>query len=199
MLQIAEAHLNYSWQISEIIVLWKISLTPRNPSTAMIISLPPNGQKPSLLSVALSLKRDVTYSLRPSTLKLQQRISYTLSCHSTILVGEPIIQSTHNYLRILKQEPGMSIQSWYTLVRLEYQKYNFLEAADDRLQRDIFVIGLNDTLKRFRSDVIYRENFTTLTFAQFISKAPEFEAGLKSESAITQHHLEEAANKATPH
>lgn len=32
---------------------------------------------------------------------------------------EPIIQSTHNFLCILKQAPGMSIQDWHTLVRLE--------------------------------------------------------------------------------
>lgn len=38
---------------------------------------------------------------------------------------EPIIQSTHNFLRILKQEPGMLIQDWHTVVRLEYQKCNF--------------------------------------------------------------------------
>jgi hypothetical protein len=37
------------------------------------------------------------------------------------LGGEPIIQSTHNFLRILKQEPGMSIQDWHTAVRLNYQ------------------------------------------------------------------------------
>ena len=29
---------------------------------------------------------------------------------------EPIIQSTHNVFRLLKQEPGMSIQAWHTLV-----------------------------------------------------------------------------------
>ena len=76
------------------------------------------------------------------------------------LGGEPIIQSTHNFLRILKQEPSMSIQDWHTRVRLNYQKYDFPEAVDDRLQSDIFIIGLNDTYKRFRSDVISHENFT---------------------------------------
>ena len=101
------------------------------------------------------------------------------------------MQSTHNFLRILKQEPGMPIQDWHTLVRLEYQKCNFPDAVDDRLQRDIFVIGLNDTFKHFRSDVISRENLTPLTFAQVISKAGDFEAGLKTESAITKQHLEE--------
>lgn len=111
---------------------------------------------------------------------------------------EPIIQSTHHFLRILKQDPGMTIQAWHTLVRLEYQKCQFPSAADDRLQRDIFVIGLNDTFKRFRSDVIARENFTTLSFAQVIAKARDFEDGLRTESAITQHHLEEAAHKVTP-
>ena len=111
---------------------------------------------------------------------------------------EPIIQSTHNFLRILRQEPGMSIQDWHTLVRLEYQKCNFPTAVDDRLQRDIFVIGLNETFKPFRSDIIARENLSTLTFAQVISKARDFEAGLKTESAITKHHLEEAAHKVSP-
>ena len=87
------------------------------------------------------------------------------------LQGVPIIQSTHNFLRILKQEPSMSIQDWHTTVRLNYQKCDFPAAVDDRLQRDIFVTGLNDTYKRFRSDVISHENFSTLTFPQIIGKA----------------------------
>ena len=61
--------------------------------------------------------------------------------------------------------------------------------AKDKIQRDIFVIGLNDTYKRFRSDVISRETFATLTFAQVIAKAQDFEDGLKTESFIAQHHL----------
>ena len=87
----------------------------------------------------------------------------------------------------------MSIQDWHTLVRLEYQKCNFPAAVDDRLQRDIFVIGLNETFKSFR-----RENLVMLTFTQVISKARDFEAGLKTESAINKHHLEEAAQKVSP-
>jgi len=75
----------------------------------------------------------------------------------------------------------MSIQQWHTVVRLEYQKFNFPSAVDDRLQRDIFVIGLNDTFKQFRSDLISRENLTTL-----ISKARDFEASLKTESSTTK-------------
>ena len=114
------------------------------------------------------------------------------------LGGEPIIQSTHNFLRVLKQSPGMSIQAWHTLVRLEYQKCNFPPAADDRLQRDIFVIGLNDAFRRFRSDVISHEDLTSLTFAQVISKARDFEASIQTDSAITQQHLEEGAHKVTP-
>ena len=38
------------------------------------------------------------------------------------LPEEPIIQSTHNFLCLLKQEHGMRIKAWHTLVRLEYQK-----------------------------------------------------------------------------
>lgn len=89
----------------------------------------------------------------------------------------------------------MSVQDWHTTVRLNYQKCDFPSAVDDRLQRDIFVIGLNDTYKRFRGDVIAHENFTALTFAQVIAKARDFEDGLKMESAISQHQLEETANR----
>lgn len=69
---------------------------------------------------------------------------------------------------------------------------------DDRLQRDIFVIGLNDTFRRFRSEIISREDLTSLTFAQAISKARDFEANIQTDSAITQQHLEEGAHKVTP-
>ena len=67
-----------------------------------------------------------------------------------------------------------------------------------RLQRDIFVIGLNDTFKHFRSDLISWENLTTLTFAQVISKARDFEASLKTESAMTRQQLEESVHQVTP-
>ena len=92
----------------------------------------------------------------------------------------------------------MNIQQWHTLVRLEYQKCNTPSAVDDRLQRDIFVIGLNGTFKHFRSDLISRENLTTLTFAQLISKARDLEASLKTESAITRQQLEESVHQVTP-
>ena len=89
----------------------------------------------------------------------------------------------------------MSIQYWLTAVRFSFQKCNFPVEAEDRLQRDIFVIGLNDTYKRFGSDLISRETFDTLTFAQVIAKARDFEDGFKTESSFAQHHLEEAVNK----
>lgn len=127
--------------------------------------------------------------------KLNQAAKWLTQLTKHYLGGEPIIQSTHNFLRILKQESSMSIQDWHTTVRLNYQKCDFPAAVDDRLQRDIFVIGLNDTYKRFRSDVISHDSFSTLTFAQIIAKARDFEDGLKTESAISQHHLEEAVNK----
>ena len=92
----------------------------------------------------------------------------------------------------------MSIQAWHTLVRLEYQKYNFPPEVDDRLQRDIFVIGLNDSFRRFRFDIISHEDLTSPTFAQVISKARDFEASIQTDSAIAQQHLEEAANKVSP-
>ena len=46
----------------------------------------------------------------------------------------------------------MTIQGWQTVVRLSFQKCNFPIKAEDKLQRDIFVIGLNDTYKHFRSE-----------------------------------------------
>ena len=66
-----------------------------------------------------------------------------------------------------------------------------------RLQRDIFVIGLNDTFKHFRSDLISWENLTTLTFAQVIIWLVT-EASLKSESAMTRQQLEESVHQVTP-
>ena len=80
---------------------------------------------------------------------------------------------------------------------LEYQKCSFPSAVDDRLQRDIFVLVLNDTFKPFRSDLIVRENLTTLTFAQVISKARDYEASLNTESAITRQQLEESVHQVT--
>ena len=56
-----------------------------------------------------------------------------LSAH--YLGEEPLIQSTHHFLRIWKQDPGMTIQAWHTLVRLEYQKCQFPSASGDRLRR----------------------------------------------------------------
>ena len=79
------------------------------------------------------------------------------------LGGEPIIQATHHFLRSLNQAQAMSIQDWHTEVRLSYQRCDFPAEAADRLQRDIFVIGLTDTFKRFQSDIISRDNFTTQT------------------------------------
>ena len=46
-------------------------------------------------------------------------------------------------------------------------------------------------------DIISHENFATLTFVQVISKARDFEAGLKTESAIAKYLLEEAAHRVT--
>ena len=83
-------------------------------------------------------------------------------------------------------------------MRLEYRKCNFPSAVDNRLQRDIFEIGLNDTFKHFRSDLISRENLTTLTFMQVISKARDFEASLKTKSAINRQQLEESVYQVTP-
>ena len=81
---------------------------------------------------------------------------------------------------MLKQERRITIQAWYMLVRLKYLKCNFPTAVDDHSQRDIFVIGLNDTFKHFRSDGISREDLTSLTSRKVISKALDFEASLQT-------------------
>ena len=83
-------------------------------------------------------------------------------------------------------------------MHVEHQKCNFPSAADDRLQRDIFVIGINDSFQRFCGDIISHEDLTSLTLTEVISKARDFEASIQTDSAITQQHLEEAANKVTP-
>ncbi len=86
----------------------------------------------------------------------------------TMCKSESRCTFAHNFLRILKQDPRMSIQQWHTVVWLEYLKCNFPSAVDDRLQWDIIVIGLNDTFKHFRSNLISQENLASLTFEQVI-------------------------------
>lgn len=49
--------------------------------------------------------------------------------------------STHNFLRMVMQKPGMSIQDWYASVRIR----QFKVAVNDRIQYDLTVIGFNDT------------------------------------------------------
>lgn len=113
----------------------------------------------------------------------------------TTLEKSVLFKAPHNFL---KQEPDMSTQGWHTLVISGYKKYNFPTAVNDRLQRDIFIIGLNDTFKLFCSEVFARENSSTLSFTQVIFKARDFEAALKTELAIAKHRFEEAAHKITP-
>lgn len=55
--------------------------------------------------------------------------------------------------------------------------------------RGTFLSLVNYTFRR-RSDIISREDLTSLTFAQVISKARDFEASIQTDSAITQQHLE---------
>ena len=54
------------------------------------------------------------------------------------LGAEPVVQSTHHFLRILKQEPNISIQDWQTAVRLSFRKCNFPVETAGRRQHDIF-------------------------------------------------------------
>jgi len=82
-----------------------------------------------------------TIDVQISEDKKQNPAQWLTKLSQHYLGGEPIIQGTHNFLRKLKQEPGMSIQAWHTLVRLEYQKCNFPPAVDDRLQRDILSLA----------------------------------------------------------
>lgn len=86
----------------------------------------------------------------------------------------------------------MFIQDWHTEVRLQYQRCGIPSEVADRLQRNIFVIGLKDTFKRFWSDIT-RDNFTSLTFSQVVTKDWDYEDGLKTERAISQHKLKESA------
>lgn len=113
------------------------------------------------------------------------------------LGDECIIQSTHNFLCLLRQEPGMTIQDWHTLVHFEYEKYHFPREVDDYLQQDILIIGLNKTFEKFCSNIILWENFSTLTFSQVNSKAHDFKTGLKTESSITKQYLEEMAHSSS--
>lgn len=46
----------------------------------------------------------------------QHLARWLVKLSSHYLGEEPFIQSTHNFLRLLKQDPGMTIQQWHTLV-----------------------------------------------------------------------------------
>ena len=115
----------------------------------------------------------------------RQKINYLSSSYLQLsqryLGEEPTIQGTHNFLCQLKQDPGISIQDWHTLVYLEYQKSNLPSAVDNHLITRHFFHWLNDTLMHmhFRSDITSRENLSTLTFSQLIL------------FAISKQHLEE--------
>ena len=71
----------------------------------------------------------------------RQKINYLSSSYLQLqhyLGEEPTIQGTLNFLRQLKQDPGMSIQDWHTLVCLEYQECNFPSAVDNHLITRLF-------------------------------------------------------------
>ena len=65
------------------------------------------------------------------------------------------------------------------------------------MQRDIFVIGLNDAFQRFCCDIISHKDLTSLTFAQVISKVRDCDTSIQMDSAITQWHLEDSTHDVT--
>lgn len=94
------------------------------------------------------------------------------------LGGQPLIQSTYKFLRIY---PSVT-HSWVFGI----SEVQFSSAVDDWLQRDIFVIGLNDAFQRFCSDIISHKDLTSLTSAQVISKVRDCDTSIQMDSAITQ-------------
>ena len=197
----AIGHSSFSSLILETSASWRTMWILLRISTATIIGYLRNNLRPWQLfdELSLKLKWDFLTTTIDSQIidkEEQHPARWLAQLSSHYLREEPVIQSTHNFLRLLKQDPGTTIQQWHTSVRLEYQKCNFPSAVDDRLQRDIFLIGLNDTFKSFRSNLTSRENLTTLTFAQVISKAHDFEVSLNTESAITRQ-LEESVYQVT--
>ena len=110
------------------------------------------------------------------------------------LGAEPVQKSSYNFLRVITQPSGMCVSDWQTLVMSEYSKCRYPPEAADRLQRDIFLFGLNESLKNFRSDIVSREDMEVLTFSATVDKARAFEDGLRTESAVTERHLGEAVN-----
>lgn len=132
-----------------IFVLWKISLIRLKRLTRINIVSRPNDRRQWLHKGKHSLLKNRTYSQLfdapilsdENTLNADAWLQ-ELTMH--YLGAEPIIQSTHYFLRILKQDANMSSHDWQTAVRLSIQKCNFPVDAADRCQRNIFVVRLND-------------------------------------------------------
>ena len=138
---------NIFWLKSGIFILWKISLIQLKRSTQINTVSRPNDRKKWLHKGKHSLLKNRMYShLFDAPISDENTLNpdawpQKLTTH--YLGAEPIIQSTHHFLRILKQDPNMSSQDWQTAARLSFQKCNFPFDAADRRQRDIFVVRLN--------------------------------------------------------
>ena len=134
--RIAAVHLSFSSLTSGTSASWKITSIPPNPSTATTIGLQPNARKSWLLFGAHFSQAEwdvltTTIDAQIPEEDKQNPAQWLAKLSQHYLGGEPIIQSTHNFLRVLKQAPGMSIQAWHTLVHLEYQKPSLPQQMTD--------------------------------------------------------------------
>ena len=106
-----------------------------------------------------------------------------LECH--YVKAEPILQSSFTFLRKLKQPDDMTGQEWETMVRTEFGKCRFPVEAADRLERDIFLFGLKEQMRGFRTDILTRElDVEGLTFRNVVSRARAYEDGQRTEHSI---------------
>ena len=129
----------------------------------------------------------LTAKVLPNISELDRRspAKWLLALESHYVKAEPILQSSYTFLRKLKQPDEMTAQEWETMVRTEFVKCRFPVEAADRLQRDIFLFGLKEQMKGFRTDILTRElDVEGLTFRNVGSRARAYEDGQRTEHSI---------------
>ena len=132
----------FLWQILGTIASWKIMLIPSKDIDSAEYWIA--AKRPKALAALRRAFPQAEWDVLTKTIDAQippdnklKPAKWLTQITKHYLGGEPIIQSTHNFLCILKQEPSMSIQDWHTTVRLNYQKCDFRAAVDDRLQQNL--------------------------------------------------------------
>ena len=136
---------NILWLTFGIFALWSILLTHLEMLTWMTVGSESNDRRQWLLSSFSRMGCSYNYHRHSNLRRQQTKPCGVASRANRALPGSRANNPKYSPFSENSKEPTMSIQDWQTAVRLSFQKCNFPIKAEDRLQRDIFVIGLNDT------------------------------------------------------